>query len=152
MTDEQKLAQDSQTGAPVSPPPIADRVFETSTLDEMEETGNRLVSPHWISPRARGRHAEAGFQFHGSKNLFALDVHYGRDLIVHHPDQPDDRIAFVMALGGSLASLMARRRSISQADRGSFSRLPEIRFILRRTATLRLSWSIGGDSHNTARI
>lgn len=101
MTDEQKLAQDSQTGAPVSPPPIADRVFETSTLDEMEETGNRLVSPHWISPRARGRHAEAGFQFHGSKNLFALDVHYGRDLIVHHPDQPDDRIAFVMALGGS---------------------------------------------------
>ena len=88
------------TDVPPSETLVADRVFDASTLDAMEEVGNRLVSPHRVDPRGRGRHADASFQFHGSQDIFSLRIRYGREVSVLHPDQADDRIAFVTTTRG----------------------------------------------------
>ena len=120
MTERKNQRRDPARAkpAPAAGTLIADRVFRSSTLDEMEEVGNRMVSPHRIAPQAGGRHADARFQFHGSKDFFSLNIRYGREVSVHHPDQPDDRIAFVASQRGSCQFLRRREELDISADQG----------------------------------
>ena len=99
----------SQSNSAPSVSAFADLSFETTSISELENALNNLISSQSLTPLTRSGALDGMFAFHGCPDLGVFDVRFGRKLSIDLPPEANDErqsnFAFVMTRNGSARML-----------------------------------------------